>query len=53
VLFAEQGFDVQALHIGTYLRARTGCAETHNPNAYTLLGRAMVSPRERGAANAS
>jgi hypothetical protein len=36
-LFAEQGFDVQPLHIGTYLRWRTGCAETHNPQAYTFL----------------
>lgn len=36
-LFGEQGFDVQALHIGTYLHARTGCAETHNPNAYTFI----------------
>jgi SAM-dependent methyltransferase len=36
-LFAAQGFDVQPLHIGTYLRWRTGCAETHNPNAYTFI----------------
>jgi len=36
-LFEEQGFDVQPLHIGTYLRWRTGCAETHNPNAYTFI----------------
>jgi SAM-dependent methyltransferase len=36
-LLAEQGFDVQPLHIGTYLRWRTGCAETHNPQAYTFL----------------
>ncbi len=36
-LFEEQGFTVQALHIGSYLRHRTGCAETHNPNAYTFI----------------
>lgn len=36
-LFAEQGFGVQPLHIGTYLRWRTGCAETHNSNAYTFI----------------
>lgn len=36
-LFAEQGFDVQPLHIGSYLRWRIGCAETHNPNAYKFL----------------
>ncbi len=36
-LFAEEGFEVQALHIGTYLRVRTGCAETHNPNACTFI----------------
>ena len=36
-LFADQGLDVQPLHIGTYLRWRTGCAETHNPNAYTFI----------------
>ncbi len=36
-LFKEQGFEVQALHIGTYVRWRTGCAETHNPNAYTFI----------------
>lgn len=36
-LFAEVGFEVQALHIGTYLCARTGCAETHNPDAYTFI----------------
>lgn len=36
-LFGEQGFDVQPLHIGTYLHWRTGCAETHNPNAYSFI----------------
>lgn len=36
-LFVEQGFAVQPLHVGTYLRWRTGCAETHNSNAYTFI----------------
>lgn len=36
-LFAERGFEARALHIGTYLRWRTGCEETHNPNAYTFI----------------
>lgn len=36
-LFAEQGLEALALHIGTYLRWRTGCEETHNPNAYTFV----------------
>lgn len=35
--FARHGFAGQAFHIGTYLRWRTGCATTHNPNAYTLV----------------
>jgi SAM-dependent methyltransferase len=36
-LFAQHGFTVQPLHIGTYLRQRVGCKETHNPDAYTFL----------------
>ena len=36
-LFARHGFAVQALHIGSYLRTRISCDETHNPNAYTFL----------------
>jgi SAM-dependent methyltransferase len=36
-LFAQHGFGVQALHIGSYLRWRIDCAETHNHNAYTFL----------------
>jgi len=36
-LFAQHGFAVQPLHIGSYLRGRVGCQETHNPNAYTFL----------------
>jgi SAM-dependent methyltransferase len=36
-LFVEQGFAVQALHIGSYLQHCTGCAETHNPNAHAFI----------------
>lgn len=36
-LFAQHGFTVQPLHIGSYLRQRVGCHETHNPDAYTFL----------------
>jgi len=36
-LFIRHGFAVQPLHIGSYLRQRVGCHETHNPNAYTFL----------------
>lgn len=36
-LFAYEGFDGQAIHIGTFLQHRTGCAWTHNPNAYTFF----------------
>jgi len=38
--FVQLGFTGQAIHVGTYLRDRTGCAETHNPNAYTFYLRA-------------
>lgn len=36
-LFTRHGFAVQPLHIGSYLRQRVGCTETHNPDAYTFL----------------
>lgn len=36
-LFVRQGFAVQPLHIGSFLRQRIGCHRTHNPNAYTFL----------------
>jgi ubiquinone/menaquinone biosynthesis C-methylase UbiE len=36
-LIVQHGFVVQPLHIGTYLRQRIGCTETHNPDAYTFL----------------
>ncbi|MCL4787784.1 MAG: methyltransferase domain-containing protein [Verrucomicrobia bacterium] len=36
-LFRQHGFTVQPLHIGSFLRQRVGCSETHNPAAYTFL----------------
>jgi SAM-dependent methyltransferase len=36
-LFGQHGFAVQPLHIGSYLRQRVDCHETHNANAYTFL----------------
>lgn len=36
-LLVRHGFAVQPLHIGSYLRQRVGCQETHNPNAYTFF----------------
>jgi SAM-dependent methyltransferase len=35
--FARCGFTAQVLHLGSFLRQRTGCEQTHNPNAYTFL----------------
>ncbi len=37
------GFATQAIHIDTYLSCRFGCSETHNKNAYTIIGRARAS----------
>jgi SAM-dependent methyltransferase len=36
-LFAICGFAGQVIHIGTFLREHTGCEQTHNANAYTML----------------
>lgn len=36
-LFASYGFGGQAIHVGTFLSHHTGCHQTHNPNAYTLM----------------
>jgi SAM-dependent methyltransferase len=36
-LFAAEGFRVQVLHIGSFLRGQLGCEQTHNPNAYSFL----------------
>jgi SAM-dependent methyltransferase len=36
-MFGDHGFDTRAVHIGTFLREHVGCAETHNPYAYTLV----------------
>ena len=46
--FAQLGFTGQAIHVGTFLRDRTGCAETHNPNAYTFYLRARRGRLNRG-----
>ena len=35
--FNQRGFDAQLVHIGRFIRVRTGCEQTHNPGAYTLL----------------
>jgi SAM-dependent methyltransferase len=35
-LLAQCGFSAQVIHIGTFLRERFGCDQTHNPNAYTF-----------------
>jgi hypothetical protein len=40
-LFAQHGFAARVWHIGTFLRQQFGCDETHNPNAYTFVLRAM------------
>jgi SAM-dependent methyltransferase len=37
------GFQVQAVHIDTFLKWRFGCDQTHNKNAYTLLAVRTVS----------
>ena len=34
-----RGFEVQALHVATWLARRLGSPRAHNPNAYTLAGR--------------
>jgi hypothetical protein len=36
-LFCAQGFAVQVVHIGSFLRWAAGSDYTHNPNAYTFL----------------
>lgn len=42
-LFAAQGFETQAIHIGEFLRRQVGCDQVHNPNAYTFLLRRSAS----------
>lgn len=39
-LFEQQGFVVQPIHLGTFLKWRIGCEETHNENAYTFFATA-------------
>ena len=38
-LFEQAGFLVQTVHIGTFLKWRVACDQTHNKNAYTFLVR--------------
>jgi SAM-dependent methyltransferase len=38
-LFEAHHFEVQAIHIQTFLEWRLGCDRHHNPNAYTLIAR--------------
>ncbi|MBN2507896.1 MAG: class I SAM-dependent methyltransferase [Verrucomicrobia bacterium] len=48
-LFVSRGFTAQVLNVSAYLRARTGCEQTHNANAYTLLLYARTeTPRAGG-----
>jgi SAM-dependent methyltransferase len=35
--FEKNGFLAQVRHVGTFLRQRVGCDQTHNPNAYTFI----------------
>lgn len=36
-LFASEGFQGQAVHIGSFLAHQIGCGQTHNPDAYTFI----------------
>lgn len=42
-LFERAGFNVQVVHIGTFLKWQFGCDETHNQNAYTFVAHRNVS----------
>jgi hypothetical protein len=35
--FARHAAAVQVIHLGSFLRWRFGCDQTHNPHAYTLI----------------
>jgi SAM-dependent methyltransferase len=48
-LFSEHGFEVTAIHIGSYLNWLVGSPRTHNPNAYTLV---MQRPGQGASAGA-
>ena len=45
-LFERHGFATQVVHIGTFLRWRFGCGETHNDHAYTFIGSAAPVPSQ-------
>jgi hypothetical protein len=51
-LLESHGFEVEAIHLGTFLKWRLACEHTHNPNAYTLLCRAKYPSDRSGAATA-
>jgi len=36
-MFANHGFSAQVVHVGTFLRQKVGCFETHNLNAYNFF----------------
>jgi ubiquinone/menaquinone biosynthesis C-methylase UbiE len=38
-MFEALHFEVQAIHVQTFLEWRLGCDRHHNPNAYTLIAR--------------
>lgn len=41
-LFAQYGFEAEAIHVATLLQWRFACDQTHNRNAYTLFCRAKA-----------
>ncbi|HLH53913.1 MAG TPA: class I SAM-dependent methyltransferase [Verrucomicrobiae bacterium] len=47
-LFANHGFDTQAIHIDSFQSRQFGPITTHNPNAYTLICR-RASQRPQGS----
>ena len=42
-LFERHGFAVHPIHVGTFLKWKFGCEETHNDNAYTFFATADES----------
>ena len=51
--FVVLGFDVQVIHVGTYLRSRVGCRTTHNDGAYTFVLERRDEKRQAGPASAN
>jgi SAM-dependent methyltransferase len=50
--FGTCGFSAQVLHVDTFLRQKTGCDKTHNPNAYSFclspIGESLASLEDSG-----